>query len=132
MYKTLICFLCFFMISQNVFAHSPSNIKISYNKADNKIDVRINHRVSRGGKSQKRRHYIKEVSLQLNEETPDLRTFKRQQNTRIVNVSFSIPQNESDDVLLLKVIGNKGQETTRTIPISDLPKYQKTKEASSY
>jgi desulfoferrodoxin (superoxide reductase-like protein) len=132
MYKTIFSFFVFsLLITQPVFAHPPSSIDVQYNKADNAIMVSVTHHISSKPHEKNRTHFIKEISLRLNEQAVDSKTFSYQNNPNFVKANFSMPKHESSDKLEIKAVCSTSAELIKEIAIIALPEYQKTGKAEN-
>ena len=130
MYKILAILACFISLTQNAYAHPPSAINLVYNGNKQEFILTINHRVSGKG------HFIKQISVKLNGEEIQSKTFRFQNNKRIVRFSFPEPEYEKGDILTVEVICNRTGPVTKDFPIDRvLQQYylkdQAAKEASS-
>jgi desulfoferrodoxin (superoxide reductase-like protein) len=123
MKKLVIAIICLLIFCADGLAHPPTTMNIRYNPDSKQITVIMNHRTSKGGKDKRRKHYIEEVTLAVNDEVVETKTFKFQQNTSIVRVSLTLPEYEKEDVFTVEAKDSKGAKATKTFSATDLPRY---------
>ncbi|MCG2712103.1 MAG: hypothetical protein L6416_07250 [Candidatus Omnitrophica bacterium] len=106
MYKILAILVCFISLSRNAYAHPPSDINLAYSQSKQAFTLTINHRVSGKG------HFIKQITVKLNNNDLQSKTYQFQNNKNIVIFSFPAPGHKKDDVLSVEATCN------RTGPVS--------------
>ncbi|MFH1092662.1 MAG: hypothetical protein V1739_00745 [Candidatus Omnitrophota bacterium] len=112
MYKMLAILVCFLALSQNAYAHPPSNINLAYNKSSQAFTLTINHRVSEKG------HFIKQITVMLNGKEIQSKTYAFQNNKNIVSFSFPKPAYEKGDVLSVETTCNRTGPITKDFSIN--------------
>ncbi len=130
MYKILAALICFMFLSHNAYAHPPSAIHLTYNESKSAFTLTINHRVPGKG------HFIKQITVSLNGEEIDSKTFSFQTNKKIVRFSFPEPEHKKGDILSVEVTCNRTGPVTKDFSIDKVLKQyylksQAAKEASS-
>lgn len=111
MYKILVILGCFLALSQNVYAHPPSSIDLAYNKNSQVFTLTINHLIAGKG------HFIKQITININGEKIQSKTYPFQNNKRIVNFSFPKPEYEKDNMLSVEVTCNRTGPVTKDFSI---------------
>ena len=111
MYKILVILGCFLALSQNVYAHPPSSIDLAYNKNSQAFTLTINHRIAAKG------HFIKQITVNINGEEIQSKTYTFQNNKRVVNFSFPKPDYEKNDMLSIEVTCNRTGTVTKDFSI---------------
>jgi len=127
MNKLIIYFFIFSSLAMPALAHQPSNIIVQNNKDTNKLIVIVYHRINADRHEKNRTHFIKEISIEINEKQVDSKVYNYQNRPSVIRTSFSMPKHESNDELTIKAICSTGSELIKKISMSNLPKYQSTK-----
>jgi hypothetical protein len=114
MKKLSVFFLLFLTVAVfNVYAHPPSDIKITYDPATKMLEAVIFHDVNNPAS-----HYIKKVDVGLNGQEVVGQVLSRQDNNESQTVKFLIPQVKTGDVLSVEGYCNISGKLEKKLKIS--------------
>ena len=106
MFKFLVIFAGFILLSTAAYAHPPSKITLSFKESSQDFTVTVNHRISEKG------HFINQIKVFLNGEEIESKKFTFQNNKQIVSLLFPKPAHKQNAIITVEATCN------RTNPVS--------------
>ena len=106
----MVLLLIFFSYSAS--AHSPSNMKLSYNNSTKELDVEITHQVSNP-----ETHYIYNIVIKINGETKITKEYASQPGS-IFTYTYEGINASKDDVIQVTASCNQGGSITKELIVS--------------
>ena len=109
----ILCFLAIILLSQNVIAHSPSNISLNYNHENQKLETTITHQVSNPES-----HYIYNIIIKKNDETYNTYNYTNQTTSSSFTYIYEINLTEGD-IIEVTALCNQGGSIKKQLSISN-------------
>ncbi len=100
------------VISIQVFAHPPSDIKIQFDPETKLLSAIIDHRVSNP-----KTHYINKVDIGLNGKEIQTVVLKEQDNPTEQTIAVPVPEAKKGDVLSVEAYCNLGGKMEKEIKV---------------
>jgi hypothetical protein len=110
---SIVLFLILILCSANIQAHSPSSMKIIYDKEEKTIDVEITHSVSNPNT-----HYVNKIEVRINDELYETFDYTSQSGSSFSYTLDSIEASEGDEIEV-KAICNQGGQITRQLTVGE-------------
>ena len=124
MKKIFVLFFIFFTISI-VFAHSPSDITISYDGTKDNLKVIIKHSLKTSPEQDPNKHYIKSVELKINGKLFKTNTFTKQSSVEEQITNFdkiNLNKDNKDSKITIKATCNIVGSKTKNFVIKNTMK----------
>jgi len=115
---TLLCFIWFFTTFVELYAHTPADMKLSYNPETRVLTVKIEHAVI-----DPKTHFIKRVIVKLNEKAIYTHNIKRQDDKYRQILEYPILNAKNGDEISVEAYCNQGgkiQDDTVITIIKDI------------
>jgi len=109
----ILCFLAVILVSQNVSAHSPSNMSINYDSENQKLETTITHQVSNPDS-----HYIYNIAIKKNGETYNSFNYTNQPSGSSFTYTYDIDTTEGDTIEVTALC-IQGGSITKQVSIND-------------
>ncbi len=107
----LVFLIVFLAIPLFLFAHSPSEISLQYEKEKETLEVKVNHSVRNAD-----RHYIENIIITINDNEYEVLEYDSQTSENSHDVKTKIPDLSPGDIIKVKAecsrIGSDTKELT--------------------
>ena len=107
MKKILFAFL-FILTVSIIFAHSPSQITLSYDTKTSMLTINVIHPISGTKVSDPKKHYIKDITVSVNGKEVIIESIKFQQSDKGEKCSFLLNVKKNDKVSVKAVCSISG------------------------
>ena len=109
----ILCFLAVILVSQNVSAHSPSNMSLNYDSENQKLETTITHQVSNPDS-----HYLYNIVIKKNGETYNTFDYTNQPSSSSFTYTYDINATEGD-AIEVTALCIQGGSITKQVSVSD-------------
>jgi desulfoferrodoxin (superoxide reductase-like protein) len=113
--KKLLLIFCLLFVSILVFAHPPKEVALSYDTASKMLTITVNHQIKQSLVSDPSRHYIKEISILVNNKNVVIADYSSQQSDDGEKIIIQLKANSGDKITVgaaCSIAGNKTSELT--------------------
>ncbi len=124
MKKIFALFFIFFTITI-IFAHPPSNIIITYDNANDSINVVVKHNILDSKEKDPNTHYINSIDLTINGKAIKTNTFTKQDTVEEQTTTFdklNLNIDNKDNKITIKATCNLGGSKSSNIVIKGMKK----------
>ena len=104
--------LCFLFLSVLVFAHPPKEVALSYDPATKMLTITVTHLIKQSLVSDPAKHYVKEISVKINDKSVVVANYSSQQADEGDKVIFMLNLKSADKVTVRAVCSMAGDKTS--------------------
>ncbi len=116
--KKIFVFFLIFLVVPFIFAHSPSDVKITYDSTKDSISVIVKHDISTTQAKDPAKHYVKSIDLKINGKTVKTNTFMKQDSLDKQTTTFdklNLDKNKDNEIEIEAYCSISGEKNSSIV-----------------